>query len=188
MYLSSLRLHLSRYSQNKAPWVPIRDTSLFPPPHSPAAQPAAPWSQQRLDPTPAPPPPETRPRLLPLSSRTSPRETQARGRLRPLRPGLGRPHPPSGSPHTHKTPPLTSGGGGGGGGGSRVRENPTKWRRPLEPPRDPALPRAPAHARASARSPPLPLAGAGRPIPRPHVNNCPWLSSRRPRHGGGASW
>lgn len=83
---------------------------------------------------------------------------------------------------THPQHPLLPPGGAGGGGGSRVRENPTKWRRPLEPRRDRALSRAPAHARASARClPPLPLAGAGRPILRPHT-------TVRPPCGGGVMW
>lgn len=99
---------------------------------------------------PAPPPPVVFPG--PPAARG---ETQIRGHPCPARPGLARSGPPSSSPHTHKTP-LTPPGGGGGGGGSRVRENPTKWRRPLEPRRDRALSRAPAHARASVRwlSPP----------------------------------
>lgn len=183
MYLSSLGLHLSRYS----PWAPIQDTSL-PAPARPSGPTCGSSVPTKARPDPCPASSGDRPRLPRCLPRTSLRETPARGRLRPLRPGLGGRSPPSGSPHTPKTLLLPPGGGGGGGGGSRVRENPTKWRRPLEPPRNPALPRAPAHARASARSPPLPLAGAGRPIPRPHVNDCPWLSSRRPRLGGGASW
>lgn len=86
-----------------------------------------------------------------------------------IRPSRGPAQPAPGLP-THPQHPLLPPGGAGGGGGSRVRENPTKWRRPLEPRRDRALSRAPAHARASARClPPLPLAGAGRPILWPHT-------------------
>lgn len=86
-----------------------------------------------------------------------------------IRPSRGPAQPAPGLP-THPQHPLLPPGGAGGGGGSRVRENPTKWRRPLEPRRDRALSRAPAHARASARCLlPLPLAGAGRPILRPHT-------------------
>lgn len=97
----------------------------------------------------------------------------------PSRPSRGPARPAPGLP-THPQYPLLPPGGAGGGGGSRVRENPTKWRRPLEPRRDRALSRAPAHARASARClPPLPLAGAGRPILRPHTNG-------RPRAGAGS--
>lgn len=99
---------------------------------------------------PAPPPPVVFP-----GPPAAKGKAQTRGHPRPPRPGLARPGSPSTSSHTHKTP-LTPPGGGGGGGGSRVRENPTKWRRPLEPRRDRALSRAPPHARASVRwlSPP----------------------------------
>lgn len=122
-------------------------------------------------------------RCLPRTSRSKriPHLGLAPSARGPARPALRLPTGPE--------DPLAPPGGGGGGGGSRVRENPTKWRRPLEPRRDRALSRAPAHARASARClRPLPLAGAGRPIPRPHTNGCSRLGSQPPRHGGGASW
>lgn len=77
----------------------------------------------------------------------------------PSPPAEARPGPPRSALRlpTHPQDPLAPPGGGGGGGGSRVRENLTKWRRPLEPRRDRALYRAPAHARTSARClfPPL---------------------------------
>lgn len=156
MYLSYVRIHLSKYSKNKkAPLAPIPR----PPTPTPETQPPASPPQQRLDPTPAPPPPETQPHLLPLSSSDLPQRRNpnpgtlpsSETRPGPLHPALGLP--------THPQNPLLPPGGGGGGGGSRVRENATKWRRPLEPRRDPALSRAPTHARASARYLSPPLAG-----------------------------
>nr|XP_036851433.1 serine/arginine repetitive matrix protein 3-like [Manis javanica]XP_036851434.1 serine/arginine repetitive matrix protein 3-like [Manis javanica] len=75
-----------------------------------------------------------------------PRQEKPKPRAGPV---CRRPDPPSGS-HTPSRPPRTS------GWRRRWRrlprqENPTKWRRPFEPRRDRALPRTPAHARASAR-------------------------------------
>lgn len=77
----------------------------------PASQPSAPSPQQRLDSTPAPPPPGTRPRLLPLSSRDlpQPEEKPKSGAILALRgpawPAPARPR----APHTPTRPPHTSG-------------------------------------------------------------------------------
>jgi hypothetical protein len=57
-------------------------------------------SQQRLGPTPAPPPPETRPRLLSLSSRDLPQKMSG-PKPEPSRPSEVRPSPLQGFPHTH---------------------------------------------------------------------------------------
>lgn len=179
VYLSSVRYYLQRYSKNKeASLAPIPD------PQRPNLQ----LFRPNKDSTRPLPRPLRRPG--PASSRCLPRTSRSkRNPNRGLAPSTRSPARPALDLPTHPEDPLAPPGGGGGGGGSRVRENPTKWRRPLEPRRDRALSRAPAHARASARCLlPLPLAGAGRPIPRPHTNDCPRLGSQPPRRGGGASW
>lgn len=138
---------LSPLSEPKDPSLHYRKNATWAPNRGPSAvQPPAPSTQQRRDPIAAPPPP----RRGPASSRCPPgplaarRESQTRGLSGPARPGFELSSYPTDNPSHLR-------GGGGGGGGSRVRENPTKWRRPLEPRRDRALSRAPAHARASAR-------------------------------------
>lgn len=142
MYFSTARYHLPPLQEPTPPFLPTPGTPCFSGPTS------VPTSQQRLGPTPAPPPPETRPRLLSLSSRDLPQKMSG-SKPGPSQPSRGPARPAAGLP-THPQHPFLPPGGAGGGGGSRVRENPTKWRRPLEPRRDRALSRAPAHARASA--------------------------------------
>lgn len=94
MYLSTARYHLPPHSKNESPLSPNTWTCL------PSGPTSAPTSQQRLGPTPAPPPPKTRPRLLSLSSRDLPQKMSG-PKHEPPRPSEVRPSPLRGFPHTH---------------------------------------------------------------------------------------
>ncbi|XP_017392401.1 uncharacterized protein LOC108310156 [Cebus imitator] len=137
---------------------------------SPSGPPSSSFSPTKTRPDPCP---ASFRRPGPASSRCLPglpaakRENQIRTTLSPG--GLAQPAPRLPTSHTQEplAPP-----GGGGGSGSRVRANPTKWRRPLEPRRYRALSRAPARARVSAHCfLPLRLAGSKWPILKLHTND-----------------
>lgn len=113
-----------------------------------------PFPQQRLDSTPAPPPPETRPRLLPLSSPDlPPQEKKPKPWAIPVRQRPGRPG--SRAPHTPMDTLRTSGWQQRWRRLPRQRE-PYKMATAAQTSARPGLSRAPPDARASARCPPPP--------------------------------